>query len=145
MRQDQDTLIHGLRSAGMRITPQRRAICNYLSLSSEHPTASMIFESLQPDYPNMSLATVYNTLEALVTVSSINVVGTAGDHTHHYDADISPHIHLACIKCHSVSDFAPAELDAISDEITASGFSILGARISVYGICADCQSKDPVQ
>lgn len=136
-------LTQSLRSAGMRLTPQRLAICNLLVATDSHPSAQMIYETLQPQFPTMSLATVYNTLEALMNLGVVNSLGTAGDDTIHYDADTSPHVNLACISCHRVIDLPSQYVAALDSEVAShSGYQLLGARVLYYGLCPDCQSKD---
>lgn len=54
--------IAALRRAGVRITPQRQAIIRYLIASHSHPTADEIYQALSPDFPNISVATIYNNL-----------------------------------------------------------------------------------
>ncbi len=61
-----ETLLTALKAQGKRITPQREAICRLLARSDEHPTARQIYETLKAQFPSMSLATVYNTLDVLV-------------------------------------------------------------------------------
>ena len=51
-----------LKNNGVRITPQRHAILEYLISSKSHPTADEIYKSLASNFPNMSVATVYNNL-----------------------------------------------------------------------------------
>jgi Fur family transcriptional regulator, peroxide stress response regulator len=93
-----------LKHAEMRITPQRMAICKMLSESDVHPTAVMSYEQVREQYPSLSLITVYNTLNTLADLGSINVLGHAGDDNVHYDADTEPHVSLACISCHKIVD-----------------------------------------
>jgi Fur family peroxide stress response transcriptional regulator len=139
---DTSTLALALQQAGMRITPQRTAICELLGTSEEHPTAAMIYEDLKPRFPSMSLATVYNTLDALVEIGAINVLGQAGDDTVHYDADTEPHVNLACLSCNKIVDIPSEHVTHLDEEITAaSGYKLLGARVLYYGLCPDCQRK----
>lgn len=140
---DRNTLfIDTLSKAGLRLTPQRLAICKYLAESDEHPTAQMIFEALQPNFPSLSLSTVYNTLETLVKLGSVNVLGSAGDGVEHYDGDIHPHVNLACLQCSRVIDLHTQYVDALEQEvIAASGYKIKGARVMYYGYCPQCQSS----
>jgi Fur family peroxide stress response transcriptional regulator len=141
----ENTLIQSLQGAGMRLTPQRMAICRLLAGTDDHPTAQMIYESLQPQFPTMSLATVYNTLEALVDLGMVNALGAAGDDTIHYDADTSPHVNLACISCHRVIDLPSKHVAALESEVAGnSGYKLLGARVLYYGLCPDCQNKQIV-
>ena len=139
---DLSTLTLALQQAGMRITPQRTAICELLATSEAHPTAAMIYEDLKPRFPSMSLATVYNTLEVLVEIGAINVLGQAGDDTVHYDADTEPHVNLACLSCNKIVDIPSEHVGHLDAEITAaSGYKLLGARVLYYGLCPDCQAK----
>jgi Fur family peroxide stress response transcriptional regulator len=139
---DLNTLKSALHDAGMRITPQRVAICELLTASDEHPTAAMIYEELKPRFASLSLATVYNTLETLVGLGVVNVLGHAGDDKVHYDADTEPHVNLACISCSKIIDIPSEHVTHLDEEITsASGYKLLGARVLYYGLCPSCQKK----
>jgi len=135
-------LTKALQQAGMRITPQRIAICELLAHSDEHPTATMIYDELKPQHHSLSLATVYNTLDTLVGLGVVNVLGSAGDDKVHYDADTEPHVNLACISCSQIIDIPSEHVTHLDSEITAaSGYKLLGARVLYYGLCPDCQKK----
>ncbi|GAB4495276.1 MAG: Fur family transcriptional regulator [Anaerolineales bacterium] len=137
-----DTLISVLKQSGLRLTPQRIAICQMLAETDEHPTATQIYQALKPDYPSLSLATVYNTLEALVGLGVVNALGHAGDDQVHYDADTAPHVNLACISCHKIVDVPSEHVQHLQGEISnTSGFRLLGARVLYYGVCPECQAK----
>jgi Fur family peroxide stress response transcriptional regulator len=130
-----------LQQAGMRITPQRVAICKLLAESEEHPTAARIFEQVKVLFPSISLATIYNTLETLVNLGVVNVLGHAGDDQVHYDAEVDPHVNLACIACHRIVDLPSEHVTHLDHEITAaSGYKLLGARVLYYGLCPACQA-----
>lgn len=134
--------IHALKEAGLRITPQRIAICELLIGDDRHPTASAIYGALRPRFPSLSLATVYNTLDRLVSLGLVNVLGDAGDDALHYDADTNPHINLACLSCSRIIDIPSRFVDRLESEVgSASGYKLLGARLVYYGLCPDCQKK----
>ena len=102
----------------------------------------MIYEELRPEYPTLSLTTVYNTLEVLIDLGLVNSLGSAGDEAIHYDADTSPHVNLACTSCNRVIDLPSQHVRALEDEVTSqSGFKIMGARVLYYGLCPECQSR----
>jgi Fur family peroxide stress response transcriptional regulator len=126
----------------MRMTPQRAAICKALAVSDAHPTASMIYESIRAEYPSLSLMTVYNTLNVLVDLGVVNALGHAGDDKVHYDADTEPHINLACVSCHQITDIPSEHVGQLQGEISAaSGYKLFGARVLYYGLCPVCQSR----
>ena len=140
---EETRLIEALREAGLRLTPQRIAICRFLAGTDTHPTAQDVYQALKPAFPSLSLATVYNTLETLVSLGAIHALGDAGDDTTHYDADITPHINLVCIRCHRVIDVPNETVAALEEEAAKqSGYRILGARVVYYGLCPDCQRAE---
>jgi len=83
-------MLKTLRQSGLRLTPQRLAIFQLLTNSKQHPTVQMIYDQLRPQYPSLSLATVYNTLDMLVQLGLVNALGSASDDAVHYDADTHP-------------------------------------------------------
>lgn len=134
-------LIDGLKRAGLRLTPQRVAICQLLAESKEHPTASMIYHALLPQFPTLSLATVYKTLDVLKQLGLVQSLGDAGDGCEHYDADLTPHINLVCLRCHRVSDYEDETIQQVGQRVAArSGYEIQGARIVYYGLCPTCRN-----
>jgi len=133
------TFTNALRQAGLRLTPQRLAICRALANHPSHPTAAELFEQLRADFPTLSLATVYTTLSTLLALGLIHDLGSAGDGTLHYDPDTEPHVNLICTRCHQISDLGDETLAAVSQRVARrSGYEILGARIAYYGICPTC-------
>jgi Fur family peroxide stress response transcriptional regulator len=52
--------------SGLRMTRQRQEVYRILMEERDHPTANDIFMRVKDRLPNISLATVYNCLEALV-------------------------------------------------------------------------------
>ena len=138
-----EELTSTLKQAEMRITPQRIAICKLLSETSSHPTAARIYEQLRAQYPTISLATVYNTLDVLAGLGMINVLGHVGDDNVHYDGNTVPHAHVACISCYKIEDWFSPRVDDLDSEINdALGYKLFGARILYYGLCPDCQKSN---
>jgi Fur family transcriptional regulator, peroxide stress response regulator len=134
-------LTSSLSSAGLRLTPQRLAICKLLAASKEHPTAYAIYNQLHPDYPTISLATVYNTLDTLVNLGVVQELGSAGDDRVHYDADTAPHLNFACLACHRIYDLDSILVQELEKEVSSqSGFQVLGSRLLYYGYCPECTS-----
>lgn len=128
-----------LKESGLRITPQRIAICDLLVGSETHPTATELYEQLKPQHPSLSLATVYNTLDVLVGVGMVNALGSLGDDRVHFDANLSPHINLACVKCHKIVDTHSDCTDALDQEVAQkTGFRISGSSLLFFGTCPQC-------
>ncbi len=138
-----EKMIYALKSAGYRITPQRAAICRMLANSREHPSAQMIYDAVKAEVDNLSLATIYNTLEALTRLGIINVLGEVGESDAvRYDADTEPHVNLACVRCRKIIDISSQTVGALAAEVQCtSGYALLGARVLYYGICPACQTE----
>ena len=133
-------LIDTLRRVGLRVTSQRVAVCEFLAQTKIHPTPSQVFEAVRQQHPEISQATVYNTLRTLRDLGAIIEIRVGTDHTH-YEVDTSPHINLICLRCHRVSDLqdnlAP---DMLMDSIFQnSGFRATTLQVQVTGFCSDCQ------
>lgn len=135
-------LIQSMQDAGLRLTPQRIAICRSLTNDPNHPTAHMLYEQLRPEYPSLSLTTVYNTLETLVELGVVNPLSHFGEDPTRYDANTSPHAHLLCIKCNRLIDFSSRYVQSLDKEvIEKSGYKILGAYLLYHGICDKCNQE----
>ncbi len=137
-----DRYFNALRQAGKRITEQRRLICEYLAATQSHPTAYQVFEDLSAQYPAMSRATVYNTLNALKELGAIVEIGFGADHTR-YDTETAAHINLVCLRCHEISDYAgPLPFGEVQAAIRArSTFQPLVVRVDVFGFCENCRER----
>jgi Fur family peroxide stress response transcriptional regulator len=140
--QTAEKLTNTLQQAGLRLTPQRIAICQELTASTSHPTAAAIFQNLRGPYPSLSLMTVYNTLKVLVELGAVKALGGVGDDNIHYDGDTSPHINLACVSCYKIIDIPTSDFAHPDSKLPApNGYKVLGASLMYYGLCPDCQNK----
>lgn len=129
-----------LRAAGYRITRQRKAILNYLAKTDVHPSAQQVFLAAKKDFPGMSLATVYNTLETLTRMGLIKVVDfQARDNRH--ETNLSPHINLICTECGKIQDFEEGPTIHASEVKQKFGFEIKDFRLEYYGVCFACRAQ----
>lgn len=128
-----------LREKGLKVTPQRIAVYNMLCHTVEHPNAEMIYKTLEPDHPTMSLATVYKTLDAfkhLGLVQELNV----GEPSSRYDAAVHCHPHTVCLSCGKVQDLHREELTEVSRKLVPDlDFEVECEQLILYGRCADCK------
>jgi Fur family peroxide stress response transcriptional regulator len=129
-----EKLIMQLRERGFKITPQRLAIIDILE-EIKHPSAEEIYKMLLPDYPMLSMATVYNTLEVLKELGEITKIGIKPN-VALYDANPKPHHHFLCRLCGEVFDIAvKTPLDAGKK---LKGHKIEQVKVYLYGVCAKC-------
>lgn len=128
-----------LAAQGQRVTPQRLAIYSYLIQADTHPTAEEIHRALAPDYPSMSLATVYKTLELLVEMGLATEMGF-GDSPNRYDGNPHEHINLVCTQCGGILDLEEELLDVLKERVARlSRFKVHSQRHEFHGVCPTCQ------
>lgn len=84
------------RGKGLRHTRQRELVYSALASTMSHPTADEIYQMVRAKDEGLSLATVYNTLDALVDCGLCRKLPTSmGAGPCRYDADVSPHVHVS--------------------------------------------------
>lgn len=127
---------------GLRTTRQREAIYQVLYGCDSHPTADELMALVRTLDPEISQATIYNTLEALVDcalASRISSPSSGGACM--YDANTGEHVHLV-LKDGRVMD-VPTDLGqqilsavpaSVLDELTArTGIELSGIKIELMG------------
>src|SRR5699024_4452032 len=131
-----------LKESGVRITPQRHAVLEYLLHSKSHPTADEIYKVLEEKFPNMSVATVYNNLRVLREVGLVREL-TYGDESSRFDCNMTEHYHVICTLCDQVVDFHYPPLDeieSVAEQVT--DFDISEHRLEFYGVCQECRVEE---
>ncbi len=127
------------RALGIKLTPQRLAILEFLDGNKNHPSAEDIYSAVKKTYPMMSFATVYNTLEALSKQGNIQELKIDPDRKR-YDPDTTYHHHLICTDCQKIVDIH-AEFDVSVPDEAKGSFEIVGNHIEFHGTCPDCKKK----
>lgn len=127
-----------LKTTGVRITPQRHAILEYLIQCMIHPTADDIYKALEDKFPNMSVATVYNNLRVFREVGLVKEL-TYGDSASRFDFATGDHYHMICECCGKIVDFHYPGLNEVEQFAShVTGFEVNSHRLEVYGKCPDC-------
>ncbi len=131
---DHQTLVTALREAGLKVTPQRLAIVECLAGDYTHPTAQEVYERLQPRFPTIAVATVYNTLSALDSIGQYRKLDMGG--AIRFDPNRAPHDHAVCERCGAIRD---VDLTSEAAEPPAlSGFRVERVERIYRGVCAQC-------
>jgi Fe2+ or Zn2+ uptake regulation protein len=129
-----------LRQSGLKMTPQRFAVLEYLSSSREHPTADQIGAELNRHFPRASRATIYNALNSLREAGLIREV-FLDDATARYDANLEEHHHFICRVCGGLEDIEHERVPAVPAIELASGYQVETYEVVMRGVCAACQPK----
>lgn len=123
-----------------KYSKKRQAILDALCADKRHPTAEMLYTSLKPVYPELSLGTVYRNLAVLMEEGAISSVGHI-DGQERYDGRMESHGHFVCRSCHRIIDLeAPELLGCVCAELSEDlGCTAEAYSFSVSGFCRDCQ------
>ena len=109
--------------------------------TTAHPNAEMIYKTLEPTNPTMSLATVYKTLDffkQLGLVQELNV----GESSSRYDAVVRCHPHTVCRICGKVDDLHIDALTEVTRKLVPDlEFDVECEQLILYGVCKECQEK----
>jgi Fur family peroxide stress response transcriptional regulator len=133
-------MIMNLKEKGYKLTQQRLEIIDLLSKDVTHASAADIFKKVRKKAPQISLSTVYYTLDILKKEGAIRELEFY-DRDNRYDVNISNHLNLICSKCGKIEDFME-ELPVSSQAIEKkTGFQPCEMRFEYYGYCKECRSK----
>ena len=122
---------------------KRDAILSYLRSTNEHPSAEMVFTSLKPEIPDLSMGTVYRNLNLFKTQGLVTSVATVKG-VERFDGNIGPHVHFICQDCDAVIDLmdmeVPESLKTVAEACT--GGSVSDCQLTFSGLCQDCLEKN---
>jgi Fur family peroxide stress response transcriptional regulator len=133
-----ERIIGRLRQEGLKVTPQRIAVLRHMDGNTSHPSVEQIHRQVAVDFPTISLATVYNTLDTLERIGEVQAI-TIDPARKHYDPDTRLHHHLMCTECHKIADvFADYSSVLRVPEELSEQFRVHEASVCFRGICRDC-------
>lgn len=121
------------------MTAQRRVVAEALAGEHVHLTADEVHGRAKALLPEISVATVYNALNEMVTMGEVLLV-SAGEGPKRYDPNTATaHQHLVCVRCDTLRDVIPqgqAELRLPNNQ--RHGFRMLGVDVYFRGLCPAC-------
>ncbi|MFY9341616.1 MAG: Fur family transcriptional regulator [Planctomycetota bacterium] len=93
MAEPHQALIDRLERAGLRPSAQRVAIASYVLATADHPTADEVWTRVKAEFPMVSRATVYNTLQAFREAGLLQQLVLA-EGSVVFDPKVEPHHHF---------------------------------------------------
>jgi Fur family ferric uptake transcriptional regulator len=130
-----------LRSRGLRMTPQRRAIVSEVMRTQGHISPTTVSQKVQSEMPGVNASTVYRTLTLLEEVGVLQ-------HSHlesgaeYHKADEAQHVHLTCSHCGRDDALSLSEAGKLATLIRAHhGFRADLTHFAITGLCADCATR----
>lgn len=125
----------------LRCTTQRRALYEALVRDKTHPTAEELYRKVKPHTSRLSLATVYNTLEALCKVGLVRKL-PSNNGCCRYDADTTEHLHVCVGDSGEIVDvpadlstklLAKIRLNVVSEIEQELGLDVDGVNLQLVG------------
>ena len=123
-----------LLTSGFRFTPQRDHVYSVLLQKRDHPTAEEVFIRAKREMPDISMATVYNCLDALVKCGVARQV-TVERGASRFCPNMKEHCHFYCDTCESVFDI---DLLAEPGVPLPKGFRAARYDVTIHGRCPAC-------
>ena len=142
MKKELGMFLKYLKQNKLKVTPQRMKTAEFVLNDHGHLAAEEIYETLRST-TNISLASVYRTLELLSRSGLVDKTHFAGDKIYYeHTVGHRHHDHLYCLKCHRVFEFCSDKLEDIQDRIARTrGFKSEFHSLKIYGVCGKCQKK----
>ena len=132
-----------LEKQDLRKTNERFTILNEIYARNDHFEADALYHDLNKKKHNISRATVYNTLELLVSCDLIKK-HQFGKNLAQYEKSYGhkQHDHLICLECQKVIEFCDPRIQQIKSMMgELLNFKITHHSLNMYGICESCQKK----
>lgn len=126
-----EEIVARLREHDIQPSAQRVAVAEYVLQTEEHPSAENVLSKIQPNFPMISRATVYNTLHLFVERGLLREV-KLGTSSVVYDSNIEKHHHLIDEETGEIHDIPWDSVD-VSRMDTIEGFEIQEYQVVIKG------------
>jgi len=133
-------LLTRLRDREWRLSAQRRAVAEVLVGEHVHLTAEQVHDLARERLPEVSRATVYNTLNELVAMGELFEVDVT-DGPKRYDPNVTErHDHLVCDGCQAIRDVPRSSSPDVPPDVLG-GFLVTGVEVTYRGLCPSCARR----
>ena len=126
------TLSQRLAGSGLRLTPQRELVYGMLLSQRDHPTAEEVFARVKGQMSSISLATIYNCLETLVSCGLVKQVNMERGPSR-YCPNLMEHAHLHDEVSGKVMDLAlPSDLAERLHALLPAGYELSAIELNFH-------------
>jgi len=132
-----------LRDEGLRMTPERAVILAEVFKIEGHFQPDDLLVRFRTGGIKISRATIYRTLDLLVTCGLVRRETFAGgahyERAHHVEGH-DHHDHLVCTSCGAIFEFHNADIERLQESVCREfDFEPHGHSHQISGLCADCR------
>ena len=124
-------------ASGLRLTKQRLLICRELEGRCDHPDVDRIYRAVKPRMKQISVFTVYRTMNALENAGLAWRVATWRGHAR-YDANVETHGHFLCEECGRIDDLSAGSIGAGAVAFAAAKGEVRRVEVMLSGTCDGC-------
>jgi Fur family ferric uptake transcriptional regulator len=137
-------LLSRLRDRHWRLSPQRRVVAEVLFGDHVHVTAEEVHDLARARLPEISRATVYNTLNELVAMGELLEVDVV-DGAKRYDPNVTEqHDHLVCDGCHAIRDIPRPWKPPQVPKGDRADYVVTKVEVTYRGLCPACAARHRV-
>jgi len=133
-----DAVVSMARTRGLKMTPQRRLIVDYLQSATNHPTADEVLNAVNERFPMTSRATVYNTLNWLKDAGMVREVFEGGDLR--FDPNTGGHHHFVCRACGRIEDVDCELVGELQVRPLPGRQAVEEYEVTLRGLCVACST-----
>lgn len=123
---------------------KREAILGAIRSTTTHPTAEWVYQNLKPQYPDLSLGTVYRNIAQFKENGLIVSVGVVNGQER-FDGNVKPHSHFVCSACGAVIDVSGEYVGKEAGARVAERyqFRVDSSEVIFHGVCSHCLAELP--
>jgi Fur family transcriptional regulator, ferric uptake regulator len=131
-----------LRPTGGKRSSKRDRILSIFLRQQGHVSADDLFDLVRREAAGIGRATVYRTLQWMVTAGIARKVDFGEGRSRFEPAYRHPrHFHLICTTCHSSSEFLSSDVESLMEEVSnARQFEPTHSVVQIYGTCEECRT-----
>lgn len=126
-----NNLVMRLRAAGIQPSAQRLAVAAYVLETDEHPSADEVLSQVQRNFPMLSRATVYNTLNLFVEKGLLRQLVLAEGKTV-FDPRLDAHHHFIDEESGKIED-VPWDAVKVGDVQGLKGYEVREYMVVMRG------------
>ena len=140
-------MVQALSQQGYRVTGPRRALVRLIAGRKVRFTAADLEEDVARATPAVGRATVFRTLELLLSLGLVERVHTEGEGRDAYVvAEEVHHHHLVCSRCGVVTEVTGCMVDdLVSSLARAADFQVEGHWMEIVGLCRRCREAGSLE
>jgi Fur family ferric uptake transcriptional regulator len=131
-----------IKSSGLRATPARIAVMDFLKTTDRPVDIQTIIGYLDENNIDADPATVFRIMN-LFTKKGITKQISFNEGKYRYElAGVPEHHHLVCTVCSKIESFSDCNIPVLEKDIMIKKqFIVKNHALEFYGLCSDCQRK----